>query len=287
MIFFNNVSALQFLLEQGANPNILNSRGKSTLEQVLTNIWLRVVNHAAGLGPALSETDIIQSEKMADLLLCFGLDHHKVIWTNSFLTFIKNRKDELDPSKSAQLKYIKKFCVEGSSEFEKRDANIFMLKHSIKVDRAYRLCIHSTSNIVKSLELSSIPIQLEKKDILSVTAKNIGECINPALSLPFLFIILEYANTMLDISMQVAKTRIEEGSKANFWLKKSRNLFDYKLFRDIYSYAAMIKSILPVFKKTAFRPDTSSLNQLMEIIAEYTLDDTTHSAKRNTKNGLK
>jgi len=85
----------------------------------------------------------------------------------------------------------------------------------------------------------------------------------------------------IDISRQVAKARIEQGSKTNFWLKTSRNLFDSELYKNIIIYAATIKSVFPRVDEAEFRPNTWSFDGLLEIIAEYTLGNAIHEIKNS------
>jgi len=195
MIIFNNTGSLQFLLEQGADPNILNSKGQSTLEILLTELCVKVVNYVEKKGPALSKSDINQAEKIADLLICFGLDHHKIIWTESFLKYTNEIKGDLDISANDRLdhyklitaintitempNYKKKIWIREKFDFLKRKKDILAVKKDYKKiqidDEDLESWFHSTSNIVESLEISANKIQLEKKEILVEVSKNINE----------------------------------------------------------------------------------------------------------------
>jgi len=302
MIVLRNVNSLQFLLEQGANPNILNVKGQSTLEILLTELCVKVVNYVYNKGSALTKIDIIQYEKMVDLLLCFELNYHNITWTKSFLEYTNHLKNDVEIVANERLKncklittintlaempdYKKKsWVIEKFGSFiRKVDTRLLEKENKMNEihDEDLESWVHSTSNIVKLLGVSSTKIQSEKKEMFVAISKNIEECISPTLSVPFISIILEYANTMLDVSIRVAKMRVAQGAATHFWLKIPRDPFDSELYKNILIYAATIKNILPALGETSCRPDTCarSFDGLPELIAEYALDNTTQGIKK-------
>ncbi len=299
-INFLDVDFVHFLLKEGANPNILNSYGQSTLEILLATMGAKIFNSYNNPKEIISNKKIGKAEKIFDLLLCFGLDHNKISWTPPFLKRLNKIKEDLDDIASQREEHyrlvtyictISELSAHKNKSWVKRNIEVLENKLDIRtLEKEYKKYLssdkylqdwfQSTSTIFKTIEISSIKIQSEKKEFLTKVKHDIEESMNhPTLSIPFIFLILEYAHTEFDISMKIAEMRCKKNNKNNFWLTTEIDSFDTERYKNILKYAAILKNVLTIFEQVIFSPNTYNTDGLLETIAEYAMDDTSKTKK--------
>lgn len=292
--------SVQLLLQQGANPNILNSENQSTLEVLFATIAARIIDTKQSKINR-NELDLDSAEKILDLLISFGLDHTKVVWTKPFLEKINGLKQYLEDlalerKQSCELltylRTLPKLPIHKNKSWVKRKIQLLQLKFDIKklesldklteedhrrceADRYIRGWVLSTSQSFETLDISSREVQLSRQTFLATAKKDIEESMTHSkISLPFIFIILEYAQTEFDIAMRIAEIKFKKSNRAYFLAAGALEAFDNERYKNILIYTATLQSVLPTFEQGIFRDHTFKPNDIFETISEYAVDET-------------
>jgi hypothetical protein len=290
-INFLDAHLVHFILKKGANPNILNSYGQSTLEILLSTLGAKIVNFYDNSQGMLNDKEITQAEKILDLLLCFGLNCNKIILTQPFLQKLNEIKinhlssiiadeedhywllgDMLGRLESPQHKKQSGYKRTKDTYEIKRDIKI--VKNEFELTSTYNKYLknwfQSTSTIFETIKTSSVTIQSEKNALLTKVTQDIAESINPTLSIPFVFLILEYAQMEFKVGMHIAEIRSKKSNITNFWLT-TPDIYSIRVekHKNSYLYVSTIKSIFSAI----YKADAPGLNSLYNIMTEYAMDD--------------